>query len=53
MPAPMKPEHCCLRFARGSDEGRCIIGFCPDLYFGGRGHDDRDTMLPRRHPLQA
>ena len=30
------------RFVRWSDEDQCYIGYCPDLYYGGCCHGDRE-----------
>ena len=36
----MKSEDRYHRFVRWSDEDRCYIGYCPDLYFGGVWHSE-------------
>ncbi len=38
----MKPEDRYHRFVRWSDEDQCYIGYCPDLYYGGCCHGDRE-----------
>lgn len=38
----MKPEDRYHRFVHWSDEDQCYIGYCPDLYYGGVCHGDRE-----------
>jgi len=46
----MKPEDRYHRFVRWSDNDQCIIGYCPDLYFGGVCHGE---STGRARPLSA
>jgi hypothetical protein len=41
----MKPADNYLRFVKWSDEDRCYIGYCPDLFYGGvcHGQNEVDT----------
>jgi len=38
----MKPADSYLRFVKWSDEDQCYIGYCPDLFYGGIYHGERE-----------
>jgi predicted RNase H-like HicB family nuclease len=41
----MKPEDRYHRFVQWSDEDRCYIGYCPDVFYGGCCHGEREEEV--------